>query len=304
MNQTTAKPSKRWGSFRAKFVLLVGGAVLFDLVVSGGLALWNVQRLSRDAATEVGHGLESASQDYLQSYAGSTASQVSLLINQVHSDVTVLAGIMQNQIADTALGAEIGVAAATAYPGSTRVTYDPKGRWAQNAPGTASVVSVWGYLLGLDHLPRPDVQAEIDTSAVLDIVAPSLLRSGSSKLQMYYIGPKERPIFRTSPYTDQAQTFDRLYPGHNDANFWEFFFPGLYESWQAWAKDPTTRPTASDITQTAPYTDAITGKLIVSFFHPLWTRDRTGVAGAAGADITLDQLAEIVENVKIGRAHV
>lgn len=54
-----------------------------------------------------------------------------------------------------------------------------------------------------------------------------------------------------------------------------------------------------DITQTAPYTDAITGKLIVSFFQPLWSRDRSRVLGAAGTDITLDQLAEIVENVKV-----
>lgn len=119
---------------------------------------------------------------------------------------------------------------------------------------------------------------------------------------MYYIGPRERPIFRTAPYTDQAQTFDRLYPGHNEADFWNFFFPGLYESWQGWAKDAKTRPVADDITQTAPYTDAITGKLIVSFFHPLWTADRQDVAGTAGADITLDQLAETVENVKVAQS--
>jgi sigma-B regulation protein RsbU (phosphoserine phosphatase) len=119
---------------------------------------------------------------------------------------------------------------------------------------------------------------------------------------MYYIGPKERPIFRTAPYTDQAQTFDRLYPGHNSADFWDFFFPGLYESWQKWASDPSLRPVPDNITQTAPYTDAITGKLIVSFFHPLWTADRRNVAGAAGADITLDQLAEIVERVKVAES--
>jgi sigma-B regulation protein RsbU (phosphoserine phosphatase) len=136
----------------------------------------------------------------------------------------------------------------------------------------------------------------------VDLVAPSLLQHGASKLQMYYIGSKERPIFRTAPYTDQAQTFDRLYPGHNEANFWDFFFPGLYESWQGWAKDMKTRPVADDITQTAPYTDAITGKLIVSFFHPLWTADRKDVAGTAGADITLDQLAQIVENVKVAQS--
>ena len=59
------------------------------------------------------------------------------------------------------------------------------------------------------------------------------MASGASKLQMYYIGPKERPIFRTVPYTDQAQTFDKLYPGHNKAEFWEFFFPGIYGSCRA-----------------------------------------------------------------------
>ncbi|ANM11152.1 MULTISPECIES: SpoIIE family protein phosphatase [unclassified Rhizobium] len=288
--------------FRAKFILVVGGAVLFDLLVSGGLALWNVQRLSRDATLEVGQGLEAASQEYIRTYADSTASQVSLLLRQVHSDVSTLAGVLQAQIDDPARNADVGAAIARTSPGSVSLSYDPQGKWSQNAPGSVSVVSVWGYLLGQDRQPRPDVESDIRTSAVLDLVAPSLLQHGASKLQMYYIGSKERPIFRTAPYTDQAQTFDRLYPGHNEANFWDFFFPGLYESWQGWAKDMKTRPVADDITQTAPYTDAITGKLIVSFFHPLWTADRQDVAGTAGADITLDQLAQTVENVKVAQS--
>ena len=299
---SAATSSRPWRSFRAKFILVVGGAVLFDLLISGGLALWNVQRLSRDATQEVGHGLEQASQDYLRTYANSTAAQVSLLLGQVHNDVGVLAGVLQEQIDNPERQANIGSAISGTSPGSVQLSFDPAGQWAQNAPGTPSVVSAWGYLLDADHSPRPDVQAEIQASAVLDLVAPSLLKSGSSKLQMYYIGPKERPIFRTAPYTDQAQTFDRLYPGHNAANFWEFFFPGLYESWQSWAAGRTAQPVADDITQTAPYTDAITGKLIVSFFHPLWSADRKNVAGTAGADITLDQLAETVENVKVAES--
>ncbi|MEI3852596.1 MULTISPECIES: SpoIIE family protein phosphatase [Ensifer] len=286
-------------SFRAKFVLVVGGAVLFDLLVTGGLALWNVQRLSRDAATEVGQGLEKANQDYMQSYAESTVARVNLLIGQVHTDVGTLAGVLQGQIDHPARETEVGGALARAAPGAISVAYDAKGGWAQNLPGVPSVVSVWGYLLGPDHRPLPEVQADIENSAVLDLVAPSLLASGSSKLQMYYIGPRERPIFRTAPYTEQAQTFDRLYPGHNQAEFWTFFFPGIYESWQQWAENPGLRPVPNDTTQTAPYTDAITGKLIVSFFQPLWSQDRKSVAGAAGADITLDQLAEVVENVKV-----
>ncbi|MBY4606458.1 SpoIIE family protein phosphatase [Rhizobium sp. 9T] len=289
-------------SFRAKFILVVGGAVLFDLLVSGGLALWNVQRLSRDATLEVGQGLEAASQEYIRTYADSTAAQVNLLLRQVHNDVDTLAGVLQAQIDNPVRNSDVGTAIARTSPGSVTLSYDEKGKWSQNAPGSASVVSVWGYLLGQDQQPTPDVARDIETSAVLDLVAPSLLQHGASKLQMYYIGPKERPIFRTAPYTDQAQTFDRLYPGHNEADFWEFFFPGLYESWQSWARDAKTRPVADDITQTAPYTDAITGKLIVSFFHPLWTADRQGVAGTAGADITLDQLAQTVENVKVAQS--
>nr|WP_210258787.1 SpoIIE family protein phosphatase [Rhizobium sp. WYCCWR 11152] len=297
-----SKRPARLGSFRAKFILVVGGAVLFDLLVSGGLALWNVQRLSRDATLEVGQGLEAASQEYIRTYADSTAAQVSLLLRQVHNDVSTLAGVLQAQIDDPERNSVVGAAIARTSPGSVSLSYDQKANWSQNAPGSVSVVSVWSYLLGEDHNPRPDVQTDIQTSAVLDLVAPSLLQHGASKLQMYYIGSKERPIFRTAPYTDQAQTFDRLYPGHNEANFWDFFFPGLYESWQGWAKDMKTRPVADDITQTAPYTDAITGKLIVSFFQPLWTADRKDVAGTAGADITLDQLAQTVENVKVAQS--
>ncbi|ARO24650.1 hypothetical protein CO659_29925 [Rhizobium sp. S9] len=289
-------------SFRAKFILVVGGAVLFDLLVSGGLALWNVQRLSRDATLEVGQGLEAASQEYIRTYADSTAAQVNLLLRQVHNDVDTLAGVLQAQIDNPARNSDVGAAIARTSPGSISLSYDEKGKWSQNAPGSASVVSVWGYLLGEDHQPKPDIRRDIETSAVLDLVAPSLLQHGASKLQMYYIGPRERPIFRTAPYTDQAQTFDRLYPGHNEADFWNFFFPGLYESWQGWARNTKTRPVADDITQTAPYTDAITGKLIVSFFHPLWTADRKDVAGTAGADITLDQLAQTVENVKVAQS--
>ena len=288
-------------SFRAKFLLVVGGAVLFDLLVSGGLALWNVQRLSRNATMEVGQGLEKASQDYIGSYADSTAAEVGLLIDQVHSDVKALAGVLQGQIDNPARSLDVGAAMSRASPGAVTVTYDQAGQWSQNLPGTPSVVSVWGYLLDKDHHPLPQVQADIEWSAVLDLVAPSLLHNGASKLQMYYIGPRERPIFRTAPYTTQAQTFDRLYPGHNSSDFWTFFFPGLYESWQQWASSPSSRPVADYITQTAPYTDAITGKLIVSFFHPLWTPDRHQVAGAAGADITLTQLAEIVEHVKVAQ---
>ncbi|WP_342236947.1 SpoIIE family protein phosphatase [Inquilinus sp. OTU3971] len=286
-------------SFRAKFIAIVGTAVLFDLLLSSGLALWNVQRLSSDATVRLGEGLTEATEEYMRTYAVNTARDANLLINQVHAEVNALADVLQSQIGNPGQQAAVGEAVARVNPSATSVAYDEKGGWAQNRPGSPSVVSVWGYLLGPDRKPLPAVQAEIDDSAVIDLVAPSLMAAGSPKLQMYYIGPKTAPIFRTIPYTDQAQTFDRLYPGHNTSEFWTFFFPGLYESWERWLAEPGTRPVGSEITMTAPYTDAITGKLIVSFFRPLVSRDHSRVAGVAGTDITLDQLAEVVKSVRV-----
>lgn len=37
-------------SFRTKFIALIGTAVLLSLLLSGGVALWNVHQLSRDAS--------------------------------------------------------------------------------------------------------------------------------------------------------------------------------------------------------------------------------------------------------------
>jgi sigma-B regulation protein RsbU (phosphoserine phosphatase) len=286
-------------SFRAKFILVVGAAVVFDLVLSGGIALWNVNRLSRDATDELEGGLTAANEEYLRNYIETTALRADLVLNQVHAEVTALAGSMQALIDNPDARNAIGGAMVGIAPYSPSLVYDPDGNWAQSGPGASAVTSVWGYLLGTDHTPRPDVAQDIEDTAIFDVFADGLMQTGAKKLQLYYVGPKDRPIFRTVPYTEQAQTFDRLYPGHNEANFWDFFFPGVYEDWQSWSRDAALRPLPSDITTTAPYTDAITGNLIVSFFHPLWTKDRSDVAGMVGADVTLEQLEEIVASVRI-----
>ena len=290
----------RLNSFRAKFLIVVGGAVLFDLLVGGGVALWNVNRLSRDATRQIESGLTKASQEYLQNYIETTALRADLLFDRMHSEVAALAGFMQTLIDHPAAKEAIGKALANDPYFNAPLGYESNGNWAQNPQGSPSVLSVWGYLLATDGKPRPEILQDVQDSAVFDIFSTSLMATGAKKLQVYYVGPKERPIMRTTPYSDQAQTFDKLYPGHNNANFWDFFFPGVYEGWQNWIKAPESRPVkGDDVTATAPYIDAITGKLIVSFFHPLWTKDRKNVAGMAAADVTLDQLAEIVESVRV-----
>ena len=207
-------------------------------LVSGGVALWNVNRLSRDATGEIEHGLTKASQEYLQNYIETTALRADLVLDRVHSEVTALALSMQALIDHPEAREAIGKALAADPYFFQPLVYDASGKWTQNAKGSPSVMSVWGYLLAPDHQPLPDVLRDVEDSAIFNVFATSLMASGAKKLQVYYVGPKSRPIMRTTPYSDQAQTFDKLYPGHNDANFWDFFFPGVYEDWQSWLKRP------------------------------------------------------------------
>lgn len=289
VRQTTAPP-RRWyspRSFRTKFILVVGAAVVFDLLLSGGVALWNMTRLGRDASAEIRGGLERASDEYLENYLGTTALRANSLLGQVDAEVSVLA---------TAMQAQLDKPAPPLAP--LDLAYDEHGKWLQNREGV-SVLSVWGYLLDEQHQPRPEVQREIEQSGAFDAIGASLMAHGASKLQMYFIGPKERPIMRTTPYSDQAQTFDKLYPGHNEKNFWDFFFPGIYETWEGWIRDPQTHPEKSYVTGTLPYIDAITGNTIITYFHPLWNRERTGCAGAVAVDITLDQIAALITEVHL-----
>src|SRR5262249_28751307 len=258
-----------------------------------------IDRLARDATREVAQGLTNANQEYLRNYIDTTALRTEALLQGVFGQISSLADTMQTLIDRPQTMESIGKAVANDPYFGAGLEYDGMGNWAKNRKGSPSVLSVWGYLLGPDHKPLPEVQKLIDDTSIFDLFSVSLMATGASKLQMYYVGPKSAPILRTTPYSDQAQAFDKLYPGHNKANFWDFFFPGVIEGWQSWLKDLGSRPVASDITATEPYVDATTGNLIASFFHPLWSQDRSDVAGMVAADITLEQLADLVKSVKV-----
>lgn len=286
-------------SFRAKFIALIGTAVLLSLLLSGGVALWNVHKLSRDASAEIESGLSKATEEYLTRYIDMTAQRADMMFARTFDQVTMLAQLTQGLIDDPNLEQDLGDFLAR-YPAfQDSMSYNAEKRWIQNKAGEPSVISVWGYLLDSAGAMRADVAEAVRETGFFDLVVPTLMGTGQNKLQMYYVGPKSIPIMRTMPYSDQAQTFDKLYPGHNESNFWDFFFPGVYEAWQGWVKDPGMRPAESDITIVAPYVDAITGKLIVSYFHPLYTKSRDDVAGMVAVDITLEQLTELVQGVKI-----
>lgn len=303
MTAATQTPSKGWSlaprTFRAKFILVVGGALLFDLLLAGGIALWNVQRLSLNATQQVGRGLEKATTEYLQNYLDTTVERTDLLFDRYHSEVNSLAGSMQTLIDHPELQTAIGDVLEADRSFTSPLQYNAEGNWWQNGPPEASAVTVWGYLLDGDRNPLPNVMKDVHDSAAFNIFGPSAMNAGPPKLQMYYIGPRASPILRSTPFTDQGKVFDEVYPGHNETNWWDFFWPDLYENWQSWIPNPSARPVDSQITMLSPYLDGVTGKIIVSFIQPLLTQDRRDINGVVGVDLTLDQMDEIVRSVKI-----
>jgi len=289
-------------SFRAKFLMVVGAALLIDLVLSGGLAIYNVQHLSGDVTAEVGQGLTSTNQEFLRTYIDATAQRADLLIENIQSQLATLANTMQFVKDNPDSSAALNEAILADPKLNNPLQYNATQKWAQNGPGAPTAVDVWSYLLDANGVPVPKAQAEIRDSAVMSLLGPALMATGRPKLQMYYIGAKDASITRTVPYSDQTDTLDKVYPGYNKGpSFWDFFFPGVYEGWQSWLANPSSRPTDSDTVTTVPYVDSTSGSIVVTYFDPIYSPDRKSVVGGVAVDRTLDQLVSLVESVNIAQ---
>jgi phosphoserine phosphatase RsbU/P len=284
--------------FRTKFILVASLSVLVALLLSGAVALWSVQRLGQDASAKVQLGLKDASREYLDNYIQTTAQRTNLTLDRALSELQTLASFSQYLIDHPDDAGKLGETV-NSLPGfEDKLTYNQAGHWQQNGPNEPAVVSVWGTMLEADGTIKPEVRQHVQQTAILDWVLPPMKTNGAAKLYFYYVGPRGMSYLRLSPYTDMAREFDRLYPGHNKSDFWDFFFPGIVDGWEAKAK---TNPGKVPATLTPPYEDAAGGGTIVSAFYPLWDSTRQKFAGAAAMDFSLAQIVALIEDVKLAK---
>jgi len=298
--------------FNTKFLLVTGVSMLLGAVLNIFVARQGIHKLSTEATRHIETGLNVAYRDSLSHRAEDTAVQVNSSFKHAIADLEVVSDIAQTVVDN---GGEMeGIhATISAMPYfKDRFKYvapfkrkdkegkeQPAGGWSQNDAQEPAVISAWGYM-HKDGVPTPEAQAAIDQSAYLDMVLPPFARHGAAKLQIYMVGPPEQPFVRLAPYADLGTVFDELYPTHNDSNFYEFFYPGLIPSWNAWIKEPGgVKARKSYVTMFPPYKDAGGGGLIATIFHPLWSKDRQAVAGAFGLDLTLEQIVTYVKDVKL-----
>ena len=284
--------------FNTRFLLVTGISVLCGAVFNMLIAGAGMTRLSEESSREIQNGLNETSREYLTTHIEDTADQAVARLNHAYDDLTLFAHIIQESIDH---GEELfqfhEQAAATPFLKDDLV-YNPQGNWAQNLATEPTTVSVWGYMLE-NGVPRPDVQKAINNTAFLDLVMPTFKKYGAAKLRIYFVGDKQAPYTRMAPYSDIGSDLDKQASGHNEKNWYDFFFPKLVEGWEAWIREPKWREERKQITVTAPYEDPAGGGLVMTVFYPLWSKDRKAFAGTVGLDLTLGQIIQSIEGVKL-----
>jgi len=288
--------------FRTKFIIVTTLIVTVGLLLSISIAILSISRLGHESSTRVAEGLSIANREYLENYIKLTAQRTNFMIERALSDMLILTEITQEIIDNETEFLSLAQTLTNTPYFQDNLTYNKDGNWYQNAVTEPSVVSVWGHLLDSQSKIKKNVKEHIDKTILLDLIMPAIKRNGADKQWLYLVGPDDASYLRLSPYVNMASEFDRLYPGHNETDFWYFFFPGLVESWQKWPVNPAIKKAlGTEITVTPPYEDAAGSGIIISFFHPLWDKNRTKFEGAIGLDFNLKHIIDFIKDVTLAQ---
>lgn len=289
----------RLNKFNTKFLLVTGISVMLGAMLNVMVARTGLLQLSDRSRAEIEQGLTTATREYLTKSIEDKVKYTDYQLGHAEKDLETLAAIMQNMIDhDTELEPIFREAAQTPLL-KDKLVYNSGSNWYQNDKDEPAVVAAWGYL-GDKGTVKAETQAQIDRTAVLDLIMPVMATHGANKLQIYYVGPHEIPIARLTPYVDIGGYLDKSAPGHTDKNWYDFFYPGLHDGWQKWLAEPDgVKKRQSLITVIPPYEDAAGQGLVMTLFHPLWTKDRKGFAGSIGFDIALKQVVESIKDVRL-----
>ncbi|WP_044249082.1 SpoIIE family protein phosphatase [Chondromyces apiculatus] len=282
-------------------MLVTGLSVVIGAVLNIVVARQGIHSLSQKSAYEIEGGLNAANREYITNHLVDKAQQTNFILGQTYDELQTFADILQGMVDHGEEIQPVLDSAASLPYFHDRLVYNARGNWYQNGPDEPTGVVVWGYN-GNQGTVKPEAQKAVNDSALLDIIMPSFKRRGSEKLQIYYVGPKENPFTRVAPYADMGTAFDTNFPGHNEKNWYDFFFPNLAESWQQWLKDPAIlKALPSTVTVTPPYPDAAGGGIVLTAFSPIWSKDRKQFAGTAAIDVTLAQLLNSIKDVRLAQ---
>lgn len=287
--------------YRTKLMLFTGCGLLVSVGLVWIITLVSIDQLGRAVNQNVESGLTEAAREYFSNYIKVNASRTDLQLNQAVADVQTLAGVAQTLEDHKTEFAPLFEAAGQLEFFQDKLEYNPSGGWFQSAAGRPSAVSILPYLLGPDGQPKPEVLKAVKQSSLLNLFFPLVQKYSLDNVRVNFVASPDTAYIRTTPWNDYAGGVARTNPKiYRTTNLWNYQPPGVLQTWREWAKDPAARAAlSSQVTFSTPYRDTSTGKLIMTVFHPVWSADRQTVNGSVSINLSLNQITQFVESVKL-----
>ena len=258
-------------SFRLKILaLVIFPSCLFMLSALVVISVLRT-RLSDDVQSVLSEHMNSLYSDVITEYSNEVTGNVSLRIKLITNELKILATAAQTLI-DLGEDAQTAGRMLQQYPYYRNdFVYNLQQSWSNIRRGAADMsLSVWGY--------QHDKPGHIDsvtndlaaTFAALKPFMNAMGRSGAQKGWLYLVGPKTAPFMFMYPWEQMPAIFDKKYKGHNEQNWWDFFFPGMVEEWERWLKEhPGESPDNHDLRTITPFYDDAGGTgTMMTFFYP------------------------------------
>jgi len=288
--------------FTLKIVLLTILPVLFISVFSILILVHKINELNSNTTEISANTLNTIYTQIITDKNNDIKEKVLLRIDSVLNEVNVLrAGAQQlidkNEVDSLDKNFE--------YDSWVRnnMVYNSEKNWSNLSQNEFNIsMSIWGYLHNKDGSINQKTKNYITLMSPLKMLMQTIGENGTDKGWFYVTGPKEAPVMIMTPWAQMPEIFDKEYPGHNENNWWDFFFPGMIESWEKWI--PSTNNVSNkmnnQVTLTPLYEDAGGTGLMVTIFEPLWNKSRTKNFGAAAVDYNMNNITKMVKDEHLG----
>lgn len=287
-------------TLKSKLMAFSVVSTLAVLMAGALITYYSYTEVAKQVSRLFEEGLGEASEEYLTNYATETGAQVDAALDAAARELHLMADIAQQLIDDEVAPASPSHPRSARPPSGDRLIFDEENYWWQSDPAQASVVSVFGSILDRNGQIPVETQRHIALTARLVPTMTALERQGVPKQWIYTVGPKGSAYIRLVPWNDLASESEAKYPGLNQTDYWDFFFPGIYEEWESWLESPDRATLQKQgFTVVPPYIDAAASGVVLSMYKPLWTRDRDRVNGAVSLDLNITDVLQLVEDIHI-----
>jgi sigma-B regulation protein RsbU (phosphoserine phosphatase) len=277
-------------SLQRKLLLFNISLVILTTVILFLFLNNNIQTITNFSLDQNSVGMEQTVEDYLTKYTQEKADSTSLQLQAAQANLSILGKTAQKIIDNYA---EIKT-----DPALFKLPlFETHLREVHGALASEPTDNV-DTLIPPSIADNPQARELLSVSALLNLNIDAIYKANPNNAFIYFVGGPDAPVTRAYPNIHLAETLGK---GLNSL-FWKDFFSQNVDGWRKWYTDPDLqRRIPSPITVEPPYEDAAGQGVVVTMFYPLWDKKAMKFAGAAGADITLNNIIEHVLSTQVAR---